>query len=70
MTEARGLPVGLVLAGANRHDIQLTESTLQSLPPAAEAARQAHLASGAAQGLCLDAGYDHTQVREVVAAHG
>ena len=47
-----------------------TESTLASLPPAAEAARQAPLASGAGQGLCLDAGYDYAQVREVVASFG
>ena len=50
--------------------MKLTESTLASLPPAAEAARQAHLARGAEQGLCLDAGYDYAQVREVLAAFG
>ena len=70
LTEARGIPVGLVLDGTNRHDIKLTESTLSSFPPAAEAARQVHLASGAGQGLCLDAGYDCAQVREVVASFG
>ena len=70
LTEARGIPVGRVLDGANRHDMKLTESTLASLPPAAEAARQAHLASGAGQGLCLDAGYDYAQVREALAAFG
>ena len=70
LTEARGIPVGLVLEGANRHDMKLTESTLASLPPTAEAARQAYVASGIAQGLCLDAGYDYDQVREVVAAFG
>jgi len=70
LTEARGIPVGLVLEGANRHDLKRTESTLNSLPLAAEAAREAHRATGAAQGLCLDAGYDYTPVREVVEAHG
>ena len=70
LTEARGIPVGLVLDGANRHDMKRTESTLASVPPAAEAARQAHLASGAGQGLCLDAGYDYAQVREALAAFG
>ena len=70
LTEARGIPVGLVLDGANRHDMKRTERTLASLPPAAEAARQVHLASGAGQGLCLDAGYDYAQVREVVASFG
>lgn len=69
LTEARGIPVGLVLDGANRHDMKLTESTLASLPPAAEAARDAHRTGGHEQHLCLDAGYDYDQVREIVAAH-
>jgi transposase len=64
------MPVGLVLAGANRHGLKLTESTLQSMPPAAEAARDAHRAAGHNQHLCPDAGYDYDQVREVVGALG
>lgn len=40
------------------------------MPLAAEAARQAHQATGGAQGLCLDAGYDSKQVRETLAALG
>ena len=62
--------MGLVLEGANRHDMQLTDSTLGSLPPAAEAARAAHQAAGHDQHRCLDAGYDYDRVREIVAAHG
>ena len=56
LTEARGIPVGLVLDGANRHDVKLVDSTLASLPPAAEAVRDAHRAAGGEQGLCRDAG--------------
>ena len=70
LTEARGLPVGLVLDGANRHDVKQVESTLASLPPAAEAARQAHRAGGGEEGLCLDAGYDSKQVRETLVTPG
>ena len=70
LTEARGMPVGLVLDGANRHDVKLVESTLASLPPAAEAARQAHRADGGEQGLCLDASYASKQVRETLATLG
>ena len=62
--------MGLVLDGANRHDVKLVESTLASLLPAAEAARDAHRAAGGEQGLCLDAGYDSKQVRETLAALG
>lgn len=70
LTEARGLPVGLVLDGANQHDVRRLASTLASLPAAAEAARQAHRAGGGAQGLCLDAGYESNQVRYALAALG
>ena len=70
LTEARGIPVGLVLDGANRHDVKLVDSTLASLPPAAEAARDAHRVAGGEQGLCLDAGYDSKQVRETLTALG
>ena len=35
LTEARRILVGLVLEGANRHEMKRTESTLRSLPPAA-----------------------------------
>ena len=67
-TEAQGIPIGLVLDGANRYDMKLVESTLQRQTPAIEAARAAWAAAGAEQHLCLDAGDD--QVRETVAAHG
>ena len=50
--------------------MKLTESSLRSLPPAAETARAAQRAAGHEQHLCLDAGYDYDQVREVVAALG
>lgn len=50
--------------------MKLTESTLRSLPPATEAARAAHWAAGHDQHLCLDAGYDYAQARDVVAELG
>ena len=58
LTEARSIPVGLVLDGANRHDVKEVDSTLASLTPVAEAARDAHRAAGGEQGRCRDAGYD------------
>ena len=70
LTEARGIPVGLVPDGANRHNVKVADSPLASLPPAAEAARDAHRAAGGEQGLGLDAGYDAKQVREALAALG
>ena len=62
--------MGLVLGGVNRHDVKLVDRALASLPPVAEAARDAHRAAGGEQGLCRDAGYDAIQVRETLTALG
>ena len=45
-----------MLDGANRHNVKVVDSTLASLPPVAEAARDAHRAASGEQGLYLDAG--------------
>ena len=59
--------MGLEIAGANRHDMKLVADTLASVPQAVEDKRLEHLAAGEYdQGLCMDAGYDYDQVREVV----
>ncbi len=58
-TDAQGILIGLVLDGANRHDRKLVEATLESQPPAVQAARQAWEVAGAEQHLCLDAGDDY-----------
>ena len=69
LTEVRGIPVGL-LEGANRSEMKRTASTLRSLPPAAQAARDAYRAVGHDQHVCLDTGYDYDHVRAVVSALG
>lgn len=67
MTEARGIPIGLEIEGANRHDMKLVTDTLLSVPQEIEDKRMAHLRSSECdQGLCMDAGYDYDEVREVV----
>ena len=45
--ESPGLPIGIVLDGANRHDIELLEGTLQSIVTAHPEGMH----------VCLDAGY-------------
>jgi len=65
LTEGHGIPLGLVVDGANRHDMMLVRATLESLvvaPP-----------SGSPEtplGLCLDKGYDYDEVRAIVAEFG
>ena len=47
MVESHGLPIGIVLSGANRHDIKLLEATLQAIV----------IAHPEGSNMCLDAGY-------------
>ncbi len=59
------MPLGLVVAGANRPDMKLLAPTLYSLvverpEPTAEQP----------QGLCLDKGYDYEEVRATLVAFG
>jgi putative transposase len=59
------VPLGLVVAGANRPDMRLLAPTLYSLVvdrPEPTPARP--------QGLCLDKGYDYEEVRATLAAFG
>ena len=77
LTEASGIPVGLSVDGANRHDMKLVRETLQSVPQSVEVKRQAHRGADARgadarqeQGLCLDAGYDYDEVRQIAAEFG
>ncbi len=65
LTEGHGVPIGLVVDGANRHDMKLTEATSQSVvikrpEPTLEHPRN----------VCLDKGYDYPQVRELVESYG
>ena len=59
------MPIGLVVAGANRHDMKLLRPTIESIvverpePTAAEP-----------QGMCLDAGYDYEEVRATLTEFG
>ncbi len=59
------MPVGLAVAGANRHDLELTRETLESgVVPRPEPTAEHP------QGLCLDKGYDYQEVRDLVAKFG
>jgi putative transposase len=65
LAEAHGIPVAIVIAGANRHDRKLVKQTLEELKldrPMPTAALP--------QGLCMDKGYDYDEVRDLVADFG
>jgi transposase len=67
LVEADGIPVGLAVEGANRHDMKLTRPTLESIP---EGVERPEATTKQPQGLCLDKGYDYDEVREIAEEFG
>lgn len=61
MTEAKGIPIGLVVNGANVHDVRMLQQTIEDCFnrfECTEACSQEHL--------CLDKAYDSAAIRELV----
>jgi putative transposase len=65
LTEARGVPVALAVAGANRHDVVLLAPTLQSM-----VVQRPRPTQRRPQGLCLDNAYDVDWVYPLLAQFG
>ena len=57
--------MGLAVDGANRHDMKLVQSTVDSLPVPRPAPSPEH-----PQGLCLEKGYDFAEVRRTLDEFG
>ncbi len=68
MTDARGVPVGLAVAGANRNDFKLLQETVLNMPVTPPRADPAN--ADDRPNLCLDKGYDYREVREQVESFG
>src|SRR5262245_50806536 len=65
LTDGRGVPRGLAVDGANRNDFKVARATIESL-----AAERPEATPEAPQGLCLDKGYDHDEVRALLDEFG
>ena len=65
LTEGHGVPIGLAVAGANRHDMKLVRATIESIVVERPAATEE-----APQGMCLDKGYDYDEVRAILMEFG
>lgn len=63
LTDQNGLPLSVVLDGANRHDIKLLEATLDGI-----VVFRPECTEDCTQNLCLDAGYIGST--EIVEKHG
>lgn len=59
------MPLGLVVAGANRHDMKLVKQTVQSV-----VVKRPRPTKKRPQGMCLDKGYDYEEVRETLREFG
>jgi putative transposase len=65
LTDGAGIPLAVVVDGANRNDMKLIAATLDGIVIARPVPT-----AGAPQHLCLDKGYDFAAVREDVIARG
>ena len=65
LTEAQGVPVGVAVDGANRHDMKLVRPTLDSVVIA-----RPEPTPEQPQGMCLDKGYDFDEVRRTLEEFG
>jgi len=65
LVEAKGVPVGLAVDGANRTDMKLVEATLESIP-----VERPEPTEEEPQGMCMDKGYDYKDVRDTVEEFG
>jgi putative transposase len=59
------VPVGLVVAGANRPDMKLVKDTMNSL-----IVKRPRPTKKRPQGMCLDKGYDYAEVRDTLKEFG
>jgi putative transposase len=65
LVEANGIPVGLAVEGANRHDKKVAEATLESI-----AVERPEPTEKSPQGMCLDKGDDSDDTRGLVQEFG
>lgn len=65
LTEGHGVPVGVVVAGANRPDMKLVKDTVNSV-----VVTRPRPTKKQPQGMCLDKGYDYAEVRDSLKEFG
>ena len=65
LTEGNGIPIGIVVDGANRHDKKLVEATLESIVVERPEPSEEH-----PQNMAMDKGYDYVDIRQLVAEWG
>ena len=64
LTEGQGIPIAVVVAGANRHDMKLLADTLDAV-----VVERPEPTEAAPQHVCLDKGDDYDACRQVAEQH-
>jgi putative transposase len=62
LVDARGVPLSLIVTGANRHDVTQLEIVLDCL-----IVERPDVSPNGPQGLCADKGYDYPSARQAIA---
>lgn len=76
LVEGQGIPIGITVDGANRHDMKMTKATLQSIvvcrppPPPPPSSSSSSTTNTQQQHICLDKGYDYPEVYELLEEYG
>ena len=65
LVEGNGIPIGVAVEGANRNDFKMARETIEGI-----AVARPKPTEDKPQGMCLDKGYDYTEVRELVDEFG
>jgi transposase len=65
LTEGHGVPIGLAADGANRNDMKLVRTTIESI-----VVERPEPTGEQPQGMCMDKGYDFQEVRDTLTEFG
>ena len=65
LTEGHGVPLGVAVEGAQRHDMKLVRPTIESIVVERPEPNEEQ-----PQGMCLDKGYDYQEVRDILVEFG
>lgn len=65
LVDGKGVPIGVSVDGANRHDMKMSKATLQSI-----VIYRPEPTIRSKQHMCLDKGYDYPEVYELLEEYG
>jgi len=69
LVEGQGIPIGITIDGANRHDMKMTRATLESIV-VCRPSTSSSTTNTRQQHICLDKGYDYPEVYELLEEYG